>query len=327
MNSLNTFASRLLANPQLLILSAIFCSAVLLVVVAYLLLSKPKSVKGRLDRLIDPSTRISVKDLSLLEAEAQGFTATVAKTVFKLMSGNEEELKIKEKRIKLIQAGIRSQQAYRMYIASKFLLALLFPFPFFFYSSSFSLSPLNIIISCVTALAGYMLPEIYVAHRREQRQERIVKGLPDALDLMVICVTAGLGLDVTINRVGTELHNVWEEISEEFFMTNLEVRAGLPRNECYKNMAWRTGVPEIQSLMTMIVQTNRFGTSVGDALRLYSDEMRTKRRQIAEEKAAKAAVKIMIPMVLFIMPSLFIILVGPAAISVMKNLMPAFAGK
>jgi tight adherence protein C len=325
---LRNFAYRFfLANPQTIVLGAIFCSAVLMVLVVYLVLSKPKSIEGRLDRLIGPNSRLSNKNLSLLEGEAKGFSASVAKAVFKLVSNNEDDAKIKEKRVKLIQAGIRSQQAYRVFIASKFLLALVFPLPFFFYSASFSFSPLNILISGVTAMAGFLLPEIYVAHRREKRQELIIKGLPDALDLMVICVTAGLGLDVTINRVGTELQNVWPEISEEFFLTNLEVRAGLPRNECYKNMAWRTGVSDIQSLMTMIVQTNRFGTSVGDALRLYSDEMRTKRRQIAEEKAAKAAVKIMIPLVLFILPVIFIVIIGPAAIRVATTMLPALGGK
>lgn len=316
-----------LADQYLLLLGAIFGAAGSLGIAAYFLLSRPKSAGQRLEKLVDGTFQEPGQALALLEEEAKGLSAAVSKAVYTMVSGDGEELKVKANRIKLIQAGIRSRQAYRSYIAAKFILALLLPFGFFYYSSMYSLTLLNLAISCATALAGFLLPEIYVAHRREQRQERIIKGLPDALDLMVICVTAGLGLDMTFKRVGKELHSVWKELSEEFFLTNLEVRAGLPRNECYRNMAWRTGVPEVQSLMTMLVQTSRFGTNVSEALRAHSDEIRIRRRQLAEERASKTAVKIMIPLVLFILPALFIVLVGPAAIRVAQTLLPALGGK
>lgn len=326
MNVLHKIFSSQLLTHHLPLVGAICCTTVSVGMLVYFLLSRPKNAGSRLAKLAGSGAENPSQPLTILETEAKGAFAALSKAVFTMVSGHEQELITQKHRIKLIQAGIRSQQAYRSYIAAKVLLALLFPLLVFLYSSVYAFTLTNLLLSTVTALAGFLLPEIYVAHRREQRQERIRQGLPDALDLMVICVTAGLGLDMTFNRVGTELHRVWKELSEEFFLANLEVRAGLPRSKCYKNMAWRTGVAEVQSLMAMISQTNRFGTSVGEALQLHAEGMRVKRRQLAEEKAAKTAVKIMIPLVLFILPSLFIVLVGPAAIKVAKTLLPALVG-
>jgi tight adherence protein C len=143
---------------------------------------------------------------------------------------------------------------------------------------------------------------------------------------MVVCVEAGLGLDMTFKRVGDEIRPLCKDLSDEFQLTTLEVRAGKPRDEAFKNMSSRTGVSEVNNLMTVLVQTSRFGTSMAKALRVHADAMRIKRRQLAEERAAKSTVKLIFPLVLFIFPALIIVLMGPAAIRIVKVLFPAMGG-
>ena len=155
------------------------------------------------------------------------------------------------------------------------------------------------------------------------RQEKLVKGLPDALDLMVVCVESGLGLDMTFKRVGDEMLPLCKELSDEFTLTTLEIRAGISRADAFKNMNVRTGVSQINSLTTLLAQTSRFGTSLATALRVHADSMRIKRRQIAEATAAKSAVKMVFPLVLCIFPAIFVVLVGPGAIQIIKYLLPA----
>jgi tight adherence protein C len=152
------------------------------------------------------------------------------------------------------------------------------------------------------------------------------KSLADALDLMVVCVEAGLGLDMTFKRVGDELRSLNQDLSDEFYLTNLEVRAGKSRAESFKNMAERTGMPDIHNLMNILSQTSRLGTSVANALRIHADAMRIKRRQIAEEAAAKSGVKLIFPLIIFIFPAILIVLAGPAAIRIITQLFPELGG-
>jgi tight adherence protein C len=154
----------------------------------------------------------------------------------------------------------------------------------------------------------------------QERQRRIRLGLPDALDLTVICVEAGLALDQAMMRVGEDLRHSHPELSSEFHLFNLETRAGKPRVEALRNLAARTGVDDIRALVATLVQTDRFGTSVAQALRVHSDSLRTERRQRAEEQAAKTTVKMIIPLVLFVLPSLIFVTIGPAIIQLMKVL-------
>jgi tight adherence protein C len=163
------------------------------------------------------------------------------------------------------------------------------------------------------------LPDLWLMLRTSSRKTRIFEALPDALDLMVVCVEAGMGLDAAVTQVGEELKLTHRDLSEEFKLLNLELRAGKSREAALRNLAVRTGVEEVNSLVTLLVQTDRFGTSVAQALRVYSDSFRTKRFQKAEELAAKLPVKLVFPVVLFIFPSLFIIILGPAAISIYES--------
>ena len=159
-------------------------------------------------------------------------------------------------------------------------------------------------------LAGIVLPEVFILWRVSSRQHRLRKGLPDALDLLVICVEAGLGIDQALMRVSQELKVVHPDLSEELKLVNLEMRVGKTRIEALRELARRTGVDDIKALVAMLAQTERFGTSVAQSLRVYSDDLRVRRRQRAEEMAAKTTVKMVPPLVLFIFPALMVVILG-----------------
>src|SRR5205823_8018072 len=161
---------------------------------------------------------------------------------------------------------------------------------------------------------GFYLPRLVLWYLRSKRQQEIFLTLPDALDLMVVCVESGLGLDAAMRRVTDEMKGHAKTISEEFALANLQLQMGRPRREVLHDLGVRTGVDDVRSLAAILIQADRFGSSIANALRVQSDSMRTRRRQIAEEKAAKTAVQLIFPLVLFIFPGIFVVLVGPAAI-------------
>lgn len=172
----------------------------------------------------------------------------------------------------------------------------------------------------IAALVGFMLPDLWLTQVVSARRDRIRLSLPDALDLLVICMEAGLGLDQAILRVGQELKISHKDLSEEFVIIGLEQRAGKPRLEAWKNMADRVGVESVRQFVQMLVQTERFGTPISKSLGTYSDALRVRRRQQAEEMAAKTTIKMIPPLVFFIFPNLFIVLLGPAVIMIWRNL-------
>jgi tight adherence protein C len=167
---------------------------------------------------------------------------------------------------------------------------------------------------------GFVLPRYILGRLINSRQRLIRWGLADALDLMVISIEAGLGLNAAMMKVASELKEVHPDVSEEFEMANLEIRVGRERDEALRNLAERTGVDDLRSLVAMLIQTDKFGTSIAKAIRAFSDSLRTKRRQRAEQAAQKAAVKLLIPLALFLFPTLFIAILGPAAINLMDTL-------
>ncbi|MGB9233827.1 MAG: type II secretion system F family protein [Terriglobales bacterium] len=221
----------------------------------------------------------------------------------------------------LIQAGYRDEQHVSIYRGMRVLFAAVGFFSVFLVSG-FS-SPLLLL---GLFAFGFFVPRFFLKRKIAERQRRIRIALPDALDLTVICVEAGLPLDQAINRVGEDLRHAHPELSNEFHLFNLETRAGKPRVEALRNLAARTGVEDVRALVGTLVQTDRFGTSVAQALRVHSDSLRTERRQRAEEQAAKTTVKMIIPLVLFVMPSLIFVTVGPAVIQLMRLLMPITGG-
>jgi len=209
----------------------------------------------------------------------------------------------------LIQAGLRESRHASYYFGSRLMLAGL-GFAGVVAVSGFS--SLSLLV-CVPAL-GFFIPRFFLKRMIKDRQQRIRIALPDALDLTVICVEAGLALDQALMRVGKDLHHAHPDLSDEFHLVNLEMRAGKPRAEALRNLVDRTGVDDIRSLVGTLIQTDRFGTSVAQALRVHSDSLRTARRQRAEEQAAKTTIKMVPPLVLFILVPFLFVTVGPALI-------------
>lgn len=221
----------------------------------------------------------------------------------------------------MIRAGYRSSEAILAMRGLKLLipaglLALVFA------SGLYRSNP--ILFVGIAAIAGYLLPEMWLIWRVHARQHRLRRALPDGLDLLVICVEAGLGLDQSLLKVSQDLRITHHELSEELQLVNLEMRIGKSRIEALRELARRTGLEDIKALVAMLIQTERFGTSVAQSLRVFSDELRTKRRQRAEEMSAKTTVKIVPPLVFFIFPALLVVILGPAIITLIRQLMPVF---
>ncbi len=215
----------------------------------------------------------------------------------------------------LIQAGLRESRHASYYLAARLLLAFLGFAGVVLFSGFDSLS----LLVCVPAL-GFFIPRFFLKRMIKDRQQRIRIALPDALDLTVICVEAGLALDQALMRVGVDLHHAHPDLSDEFHLVNLEMRAGKPRAEALRNLVDRTGVDDIRSLVGTLIQTDRFGTSVAQALRVHSDSLRTARRQRAEEQAAKTTIKMVPPLVIFILVPFLFVTVGPALIQAYHSL-------
>jgi tight adherence protein C len=219
---------------------------------------------------------------------------------------------------RLVAAGHRGNEAVAIFFGIRIGAALVL-FALF-------ATPLLFRPSLVTALGacgvGYVLPGMLLARMAKRRQHLIRLGLPDALDLLVVSVEAGLGLDQAIQRVGQELEYAHPDLADELGLINLELRAGKARSEALRNLGERTGVDDVVSLVTMLIQTDKFGTSVAQSLRVHSDTLRTKRRQRAEEAAAKTGVKMVFPLVFCIFPAIWVVTLGPAVIKFVEILLP-----
>jgi tight adherence protein C len=215
----------------------------------------------------------------------------------------------------LIQAGYREPRHLTIYVSSRLVCAALG----FAVAVAISGFDSSVMLVGLTGL-GFFLPRFALKRAIRQRQQSIKLGLPDALDLTVICVEAGLALDQALMRVGQDLHHAHPELSDELYLVNLEMRAGKPRAEALRNLVERTGVDDIRALVGTLIQTDRFGTSIAQALRVHSDSLRTERRQRAEEAAAKTTIKMVIPLVLFVLPSIIFVTLGPAVISLFRTL-------
>ena len=215
---------------------------------------------------------------------------------------------------KFLSAGLRGGNKMDVYLTARFLVPLAAV-------AAGSFMPSNTFTWClVFGGVGYLLPDIWLTRLVKRRQKRIQKSIPDAIDLLVICVDAGLGLDQALLRIGQEIAVSHPELHEEFMQINLEQRAGKPRIDAWQSVADRTKLPEFASLVTMLTQTDRFGTPIVRALSRFAEEIRTRRRQRAEEAAAKTKIKILFPLVLFIFPCIFIVLIGPAILQLMRTL-------
>lgn len=299
-----------------------FFAAAFAVFGVYFLFLRPNSAEERLDRLVPHGKTGSLVKPKLIDNTDSAFITRIARPINELIAPRSGDID-KRSRLRMIQAGYRSRHVYQYFFTVKVALALLFPAIYLATLAFFSFTLGRVLIVLLLMVIGFGLPDSIIGLIIRARQGRITRALPDALDLMVICVEAGLGIDMTFKRVGDEIRPICDDLSDEFALTNLEIRAGKTRSDCLKNMALRTGVPEINNLMTILIQTNRFGTSLAKTLRVHSDAMRIKRRQIAEETAAKSTVKLVFPLVCFIFPAIFVVLVGPGVIRIIQVLFPA----
>jgi tight adherence protein C len=225
---------------------------------------------------------------------------------------------LSDTRLWLTQAGYRQPRHLQIYFGIRALCALAMLALVLLTGMAFK-SPILVVVALAL---GYILPRFLLKRKIKHRQEELRLSLPDALDLAVICVEAGLGLDQAIDRVGVELRTAHPELSDEFMLINLEMRAGKPRAEALHNLTLRTGVDDIRAFVAVLVQTDRFGTSVANALRVHSDSLRVERRQRAEERAAKTTIKMVPALVLFVFPPMFVVLLGPSVISIIRELAP-----
>ena len=224
---------------------------------------------------------------------------------------------------RLIRAGIRSEGALKLLYGAKAICGIGFPLLVTTVIAGSSTDQGNKVATVLAATAvGFFGPNEYIRRKASKRQREISRGLPNALDLMVVCVESGLGLDQAILQVSKELEHAHPEISEEFGMVSLELKAGKRRVEALRNLAERTGVDDLKKLVAVLIQADRFGTGVAISLRQHSDFMRVQARQVAEEKAAKLGVKLVFPIFFCILPSLFVVTVGPVVMKIMRELVP-----
>lgn len=287
-----------------------FFSAFIFVAVISVLVLDRQQLKTRIAGVVRPQSEQRTTLLQrLFQRPLSDTVGKVVDPLQKLVPRNELETSVTRKRLFL--AGFRKPFHVDCFYASKALcpLAIIllmtvtgtFGFgPFFGYTLGFAI--------------GFLLPDYWLGNRIAERKQRIQLGLAEALDLMVVCVEAGLGLDQTIQRVALELRRSQPEISDEFQLVHLEQRAGHSRAEAWRNLADRTDLDAVRALIAMLIQADQFGTSVATCLRVHSDSLRTRRRQKAEEAAAKTTVKLVFPLVFFIFPSLFVVVLGPSMI-------------
>ena len=220
----------------------------------------------------------------------------------------------------LVQAGYSDPNAVSVYWATRVSLALGLPGAGILIMPLLGAASSQVLLGVLwLGAVGWVGPTFFVRSRLKARQKEVQLALPDMLDMLVVCVEAGLGLNQALVRVSDEIDHVSTVMSEQLTMVNLEMRAGTPRDEALKNFAERTGLADIRSLVSMLIQTDRFGTSVADALRVHSETMRTKRRQRAEEAAAKTTIKLVFPLVLFVFPAMFVVVIGPSALAIFRT--------
>jgi tight adherence protein C len=305
--------------------AAIMFVCVTAAVLVILLPFAPGRAKQRLGALADAA--------SLGEKAAQThWTQTVVNLAgkFAKLSLPSEGWEKSPLRLSFLHAGYRGDAAVMAYFGAKTLLAILFPVIAYVYlivgGGRLGTSSMLLILLSSGAI-GYYLPNVVLSRLVFVRQREIFENFPDAADLLMVCVEAGLGLDAALVKVTDEMRLKSEALAEELHLVSLELRAGGSREKALRNLALRTGVEEVNTFATMLIQADRFGTSIGDSLRVFSDELRTKRQLRAEEKAAKIPLKLLFPLVFCIFPSLMLVLLGPAFIQIYRILLPSMGGQ
>jgi tight adherence protein C len=303
----------------MLLLPALVFLAVTLSLVALFLWLSPTRAEQRLQEVMAaPSSR-------------EGWTETVVRLTgpFAKLSSPQGDWDTSPLRMHFLNAGIRHPDARLIYFGAKTLLPLLFAGLMFMTMRAMNqTSGLTLLFYVmVAALIGCYLPNGVVSWLVRNRQREIFENFPDAADLMLVCVEAGLGLDAALTKVAEEIKRKSVALGEELHLTILELRAGASREQSLRNLAVRTGIEEIGTFATMLTQADKFGTSIGDSLRVFSDDLRHKRQVRAEERAAQVPTKMLFPLVVFIFPSIIMVILGPAIIQVVRTIVPMLAGR
>jgi tight adherence protein C len=291
-------------------------TAVILMAMFYALAPGEGSMATRLSRLINPPKSTEEQD-TFAEKQKERVRSSLA-NLGKIVPGEAKQTP--RSQLMMVRAGYRNPEAVMTIRGLKLLLPIAMVGVVFF-TGLYRVNPFFIVL--MAAVLGYLIPEMWLVWRVSNRQKKLRKGLPDALDLLVICVEAGLGLDQAFMKVSEELQIAHPEMSDELHLVNMEMRIGKTRLDALRELGRRTGLEDVKSLVAMLIQTDRFGTSVAQSLRVYSDELRVKRRQRAEEMSAKTSVKMVPPLVFFIFPALMVVILGPAVITLMRQLMPS----
>ena len=306
----------------LIITISTFVCITSVVIGLYWLVSRPQSAATeRLRRMNEQGTAAQVAPVSITQQEspASDFAERLATPLNRIVPASAAEARKLQKQ--LMQAGFRGQNAPVIYRALQ--LATMIGYPALVaFVCAVTARPLSsaAVFIMLAFVKGFFMPRFILRRMIRSRQQRLRWGLADALDLMVVSIEAGLGLNAAMMRISEELRDVHPDICEEFEMANLEIRVGREREEALRNLAERTGVDDLRSLVAMLIQADRFGTSIARAVRVFSDSLRTKRRQRAEQAAQKAAVKLLFPLSCFLFPTLFIAILGPAALQLMDTL-------
>ena len=290
-------------------------SAVVVIAVVYAFSPAETQVAGRLSRMIEPQAAVVEDKFAEKQKERVGNILVSLGKLLPAASGQQST----RAQLMMMRAGFRSPDAMQVVRAVKLLLPIVL-LSLVLITGAYSYSPFFILALALGA--GFLLPQIWLQLRIKARQKRLRLALPDGLDLLVICVEVGLGLDQALLRVAQELKIVHPELSDELNLVNLEMRVGKTRIEALRELGRRTGLDDLKTLVAMLIQTERFGTSVAQSLRVHSDELRTKRRQRAEELSAKTTVKMVGPLVFFIFPALLVVILGPAVITLIRQLLP-----
>jgi tight adherence protein C len=281
--------------------------------------SGPSEVVRRLERTVG---RVEAVDRAV---GRQGRTLTKVLQPLSWLARPTKAAELSRLRNRLVQGGLRSPFALETFLATKLILAfastlLVLEANSRFFHLQF---PMDLVLPVWTCIVAFFLPNMWLGSKVKERQSQIERALPDTMDLLVTCVEAGLGLDSAMARVSEEISLASQVLGGELNLTFLEIQAGIQRPDAFRRLADRTGVEDLRSLSAMLIQTDLFGTSVARALRVHADGMRVRRMQRAEERAAMVGVKMTIPLILFILPSLISILLGPAMVSIFEKLMPA----
>jgi tight adherence protein C len=313
-----------MTSVQIAYLAAIFIAVVCAAFAAMRALA-PRSIKARLEQVAAEG----VSPQGQADGRWEQTIVNLAEPMAKL-SLPSEGWENSVLRIRFMHAGHHAKSVPMVYFAAKTLLALALPGTFLLFAGlgRFELDA-NAVLGALLALVavGYYLPNIILARVIALRQRELFDSFPDALDLMTVCVEAGLGLDSAMARVGAEMRLRSKPLADELHWLSLELRAGRTREQALRNLALRTGVEEIEALASMLIQADRFGTSIAASLRVHSDSLRTARRLRAEEAAAKIALKLLFPLIFCIFPSLLLVLMGPAFIEIYRVLLPTLSGQ